>query len=181
MVRHITRVPLYLASFWLLGFAFYYSQIASPRSPFEVPKAETIVVLTGGAGRIEAGLELLKLGVSPQMFISGVHPSVSSDDLSHRVADVAPLFECCITLGHQAIDTLGNAVETATWVNETNVRSILLISADYHLPRAKALLKNAMPHVAIDIFPVVDQARALTVIDEYHKYLFTLVQLGMGL
>ena len=78
---------------------------------------DAIVVLTGGSLRLMTGLTLLQEGLADRLFVSGVHRGVDVQQLL-RIARQSPdAAECCISLGHEADDTAGNAAETSAEVS----------------------------------------------------------------
>src|SRR3546814_1989788 len=98
MIRRLFAVVLLC---WLLGFAWF--SLLLPQ-PFETHrKTDGIVVLTGGAGRIGRGLDLLQAGAAKTMLISGVDRDVRPRELAVAYNAPEKLFDCCITLGHEAI------------------------------------------------------------------------------
>ena len=122
----------------------------------EDPFAETdaIVVLTGGAGRLGTGLELLAQGRAGRLFISGVYRGVDVAEIL-RVSRQAPdALECCIEVGHDATDTVGNARETAQWMAAEGLRSLRLVTASYHMPRSMTEFRRVMPDIVLVPHPV---------------------------
>lgn len=120
--------------------------------------ADGIVVLTGGADRIEVALRLLIEGRAPLLLVSGVARGADLADLAHRVpldADQAGR----VTLGHVAHSTSGNAAETAPWVRAHGMRRLIVVTAGYHMPRALLAMQHAMPEV--ELHPVAVQSPAL--------------------
>jgi uncharacterized SAM-binding protein YcdF (DUF218 family) len=142
-------------------------------------------VLTGGSLRLQAGIELLRQGKGRALFVSGVNQQVDLDDLL-RISGTAPdRAMCCVELGHEADNTLGNAQETARWIRSRGFRSLRLVTAWYHMPRSLLEFDRAMPEIEIVAHPVFpDQVRrerwwaspgtALLLMSEYSKYLGTL-------
>ncbi len=177
-------LPL-LAAGWAAGLVHFVSSL--PRQPPSPPPAsDGIVVLTGGAARIEAGFALLHAGKGRRLFISGVHPGLRKATLSAVDPGYAALLACCVDLGFTAADTFGNAIETAAWVRGHNYRSLLVVTANYHMPRALIELKRRLPGVLLRPYPVVpDQLKldhwwiwrgsASLLVQEYDKYLLALV------
>ncbi|WP_262692031.1 YdcF family protein [Kordiimonas aestuarii] len=178
ITRHIVRVFAYLVAAWLLGFGYFL--MTMPEEPAEMQGADAIVVLTGGAGRLEAGLELLEAKVAKRMLISGVNPVVKSGDLSALTGAEQTLFNCCVDLGKAALNTKGNADETAEWANVYGFSSIVLVTADYHMPRSLILFRRAMPKVHIVAHPVSGEWPILFLAKEYSKYIVTLVRHARG-
>jgi uncharacterized SAM-binding protein YcdF (DUF218 family) len=143
---------------------------------------DAIVVLTGGSQRLVTGLKLLGEGRSHRLFVSGVNRDVELSELLTASGQDPASPPCCITLGHAADDTIGNAVETAQWVAGNDIHSVRLVTAAYHMPRSLMELKWQMPDVAFVPNPVYPagftrddwwrhgSSRSL-VVGEYHKYI----------
>jgi uncharacterized SAM-binding protein YcdF (DUF218 family) len=141
-----------LALLWAAGFAWFLVVALTERPP--PPRADGIVVLTGGAGRVETALRLLADGHADNLLISGVGASTEFASLA-RIAGVDPHLGSQVTLGRVATTTRGNATETADWVREKKIQSLIVVTAGYHMPRALAELARAVPGVALYPVPVV--------------------------
>jgi len=167
---------LFLLAFWLLGFLWFLAQIPTQKSDFPENSADAIVVLTGGAGRLEYGLSLLAENKAQRLFISGVGADVKIDDiLKFAPKNTDKKFVAKIFLGHSAENTIGNAQETAQWIKSHKYTRILLVTSDYHIPRATLEFSEKLPNATIIPAPVlVDDkmadAKGLT-ISEYNKYI----------
>jgi uncharacterized SAM-binding protein YcdF (DUF218 family) len=138
---------------WSAGFVWFTRGI--PRAvekPLEVTDA--IVVLTGGAGRLVAGLELLAEGRAAKLFVSGVYQGIDVAEILRVFRQSPEELECCVELGHGATDTRGNAHETAQWMAREGLTSLRLVTASYHMPRGLAEFHRAMPHVRLIAHPV---------------------------
>jgi uncharacterized SAM-binding protein YcdF (DUF218 family) len=153
--------------------------------------ADGIVVLTGGASRIADAIELLAAGRGKRLLISGVHPATSSSELARLSPDYRRWLACCVDLGHVAVNTSGNAIETKRWVSERGFRSLIVVTSNYHMPRTMAELGRRMPDVALVPFPVVtDKMRteawwsspptAKLLFSEYLKYIVVQVRTRLG-
>lgn len=118
-------------------------------------KADGIVVLTGGDRRLAAGMQLLEGGMAKRLLISGVNPETSREMLrrAHHLQQKR-LFACCTDLGYEASDTVGNATEARDWVEHRGYRSLIVVTANYHMPRSLAELAHAMPDVTLIAYPV---------------------------
>jgi uncharacterized SAM-binding protein YcdF (DUF218 family) len=125
----------------------------------DTEKADGIVVLTGGDHRLVQGLRLLEQGHGKRLLVSGVHPETSREMLrrAHNVPRNAML-ACCMDLGYSAGDTIGNASETRSWVERNGFRSLLVVTANYHMPRSLAELEHVMPGVRLIAHPVDPRA-----------------------
>jgi uncharacterized SAM-binding protein YcdF (DUF218 family) len=181
-----------LLAIWLLGlllFAHDVSTIAEGEAK-NAGRADGIVVLTGGAVRVPAGLALLKAGAAPRLLISGVDPRASIDKYFGNARLPARLRECCITLGSYAADTPGNASEAAAWARKYGLKSLFVVTANYHLRRALLEFSLALPEASLIPFavtpPGVEAAHwsdypgtASLFMEEYNKLLFSYVKAGL--
>lgn len=121
----------------------------------ENPEARTdaIVVLTGGSERLAAGLALLSQGQAEKLFISGVDRGTSREAIRAR-AGAAARFECCVVIGRDALNTEGNAGETAAWLRAQGYDSLRVVTASYHMPRSLLEMRRAMPGITLVPHPV---------------------------
>jgi len=178
----IPAIGALLAILLVAGFFGFAEEIASATPPSD-PRADAIVVLTGGSARIDGALRLLDEGRAQRLLISGVNPSVTSADLANLVdGALRDELACCVDLGRQAIDTVGNAAETRDWAAAHGFKSLIVVTSDYHMPRSMTELAAAMPTVALVPFPVSnpdlhladwwhDRATFTLLLREYGKYL----------
>jgi uncharacterized SAM-binding protein YcdF (DUF218 family) len=165
----IRRLVAFVGIAWVLGFAWF--ALLLPQ-PLDGRTTDAIVVLTGGAGRIDRGLTLLRDGAAKRMFISGVDRSVRPVELAARYDVPMQVFECCITLGREAIDTRSNGLEAARWMERRNYRTVRLITTDWHMRRAAFELRQALPNKVELFYDAVPSRPSLTIlIKEYNKYL----------
>ncbi len=150
----IRRIVSLLTIVWLLGLAWF---VVSLPQPSGKTRTDGVIVLTGGAGRIERGISVLQDGLSKRMLVSGVDPVVRPAELAEVQNVPVKLVECCIDLGKQAIDTRSNAIESAAWIKRHKVKSVRLVTTDWHMPRARFELKRAVPD---DVRIVQDAVRS---------------------
>ncbi|QIG78474.1 YdcF family protein [Stakelama tenebrarum] len=155
--------------FWVLGFAVFMMSLGQP---LEARTTDAIVVLTGGPGRIDRGIALLEEKAARRMLISGVDPDVRPGELAAEYQADRALFDCCIDLGQEAVDTRSNADEAAAWVRGHGYASVRLVTSDWHMPRAHLELAHALGN-DIELLgdPVPTRPRLRTLFAEYHKYL----------
>ena len=119
-----------------------------------VADAQAIVVLTGGSGRLEAGLDILAAAPDARLFVSGVHRDTDIEQLIARARPDSGIARHRIDLGRAAADTRGNARETARWAEREGLTRLALITAAYHMPRAETEFRRAMPGVTLRRYPV---------------------------
>jgi len=169
MVRALSRIAALLLLLWLGGL-FWFS-FTLPR-PAGSEKTDAIVVLTGGSGRLERGVEALEKGWSKRMFISGVFPTVRRAELAAELGKPRALFECCVELGKQAVNTRTNAEETADWIAANHISSVRLITTDWHMSRARMELDREIAgDVLIVNDPIRSQSGIAVLVSEYNKLL----------
>lgn len=138
----------------LVGFGFYAGTVSSYAPPDATVQADGIVVLTGDQGRLTAGVQLLQDGRSTHLLVSGVHASVTTEELRAQTNLTDVQFSCCVELGREATDTVGNARETAQWVRANGYQRLIIVTSDYHLPRSLIEMDMAMPDVEFIPYPV---------------------------
>lgn len=165
---------------WMLGFAWF--GIFLPQ-PLDGRQTDAIVVLTGGAGRIDRGIALLQDGAAKRMLISGVDRSVRPVELAVQYKAPESLFSCCITLGREAIDTRSNGLETARWLERRDYKTVRLITTDWHMRRAALELRQSMPDGKVTIvYDAVPSRPSLTILArEYNKYLLRRIAALIGI
>jgi uncharacterized SAM-binding protein YcdF (DUF218 family) len=100
-------------------------------------------------------MELLAGGYGQRLLISGVHPTNAASDISRSLPDSQPLLRCCVDLDRSAVNTRSNAAETRRWARERGFKSLIVVTSNYHMPRAIVELSHAMPDVALIPFAVV--------------------------
>jgi uncharacterized SAM-binding protein YcdF (DUF218 family) len=136
------------------GFAGFISQLrGSEAKPSRT--ADGIVVLTGGSSRVSDAMELLADGYGKRLLISGVHPASGASDISRSLTDNQSLLNCCVDLDRSAVNTRSNAAETRRWARERGFKSLIVVTSNYHMPRAIVELSHAMPDVTLIPFAVV--------------------------
>jgi len=116
--------------------------------------ADGIVVLTGGASRISDAFELLAAGRGKRLLISGVNRATTSDEITRLNPEFGSVLSCCVDFD-RSLNTLGNAIETRHWVESRGFRSLIVVTSNYHMPRAIAEIAHQLPDVALLPFPVI--------------------------
>lgn len=137
------------------GFLQFAETVAALDAPRE-PKADAIVVLTGGYQRIDRAIDLLKNGAGERLLISGVNPTTSGNQIRKLTQSSSALFECCVDMGYEAVDTIGNANETARWISDHQFRRVLVVTNNYHMPRSLLGLKASDTQTEFIAYPVVN-------------------------
>ncbi len=182
LTRAMLIVAAGAAAAGVVGF-FVFIGIVTGNQPPADPRAEGIVVLTGGTARIDGALRLLAEGRANRLLISGVNPSVSASALAGSIdPSLEAVLACCVDLGHDARNTIGNAEETRAWAENLGFTSLIVVTSDYHMPRSLAEFGGALDGVEVIPYPVSnpelklgdwwrDPAPFWFLLREYGKYL----------
>jgi uncharacterized SAM-binding protein YcdF (DUF218 family) len=137
-----------------IGFVGFISQLRG-NEVNPAAHADGIVVLTGGSSRVSDAMELLAAGYGRRLLISGVHPTNAASDISRSLSDNQSLLSCCVDLDRSAVNTRSNAAETRRWAHERGFKSLIVVTSNYHMPRAIVELSHAMPDIVLIPFAVV--------------------------
>ena len=175
-----------VALMWLVGLFVFAERVRGLTPAPDPERAAAIVALTGpSAERVNAAIRLLEQDKGDRLLISGVNRDVRRQELRALTPGSSKLFNCCVDLGFEAEDTVGNAQEIAAWVRAKGYDSLIVVTSDYHMPRSLLELRAAAPGVILTPYavptPSLDNARwwraavsARRMTLEYLKYLAVL-------
>jgi len=193
LLRRLGRTTLALcaAAGMLLGLGFLWFIWRVPADEVTLDQnADGIVALTGGASRITDAIELLASGRGKRLLISGANRSTNSNEISRLNPEFERWVRCCVDFD-RSLNTLGNAIETRRWAESRGFRSLIVVTSNYHMPRALAEIAHQLPNVALLPFPVVTDrqraerwwssgATARLMLSEYVKYIFARLRMGLN-
>ncbi len=179
--RLVFGVSLLIVLAVAAGFGLFLIQLSSEERRPQT-NADGIVVLTGGSSRVADAMELLASGYGKRLLISGVYPANRSNDIGRSIPERQAMFKCCVDLDHSAVNTRSNATETKRWANERGFRSLIVVTSNYHMPRAIVEMSHSMPDVTLIPFAVIgdkwreepwwsNAATFRLLLTEYVKYL----------
>jgi uncharacterized SAM-binding protein YcdF (DUF218 family) len=175
----ILRLTALVVMLYALGFVLFAVTLGDPAGP---ARSDAIIVLTGGAGRIERGIAVMRRGDAERMLVAGADPSVTRTDLIRRLQGDARLVRCCVDLGSESVDTRSNAEEALRWIDRHKYRSVRLITSDWHMHRAAYEFRKQLgPRVALIPDPLTTQPRFMTLFGEYNKYVLRRISMWLGL
>ena len=186
-VRRLIAFLTGLALLWAGGLALFIAALPQPGATASGP-VEGVAVYTGGGGaRISSAMAIFADGAGERLLISGVHPDTSAARLSEFWVGPKEQFDCCVDLGRDALSTEGNAGELSAWAASHQFNNIILVTSDYHMPRALTVTRARMPDATIIPFAVAsgylnDKGRpassqaVLKLAGEYTKFLLARVK-----
>lgn len=188
LLQALVTAPLLAAGVIAGGFVWFVWSVADKEVPFD-DTVDGIVVLTGGASRINDAVELLAAGHGQRLLITGVAPTTSTGDLARLLPEREHWFGCCVDLGYSALNTIGNAAETRRWALDRGFRSLVVVTSSYHMPRAMLEIGHQLPGVTLIPYPVVTEQRraepwwsnaasAKILVSEYLKYIVAAARIG---
>ncbi|MDP2764326.1 MAG: YdcF family protein [Brevundimonas sp.] len=181
-----------LVLIWTIGLFAFAERVRGYAPAAEPARADAIVALTGpSAERVNAAVRLLEQDKGERVLISGVNREVRRQELRALTPGSTRLFNCCVDLGFEAEDTVGNAQEIAAWAEAKGYDSLIVVTSDYHMPRALTEIRAAAPGVELTPYavetPSLDDSRwwraavtARRMTLEYMKYLAAMARAAVG-
>jgi len=177
----IIRIGSILVLIYALGFVLFSFTLGKP-APAGARPTDAAVVLTGGAGRIEHGIEVLRDHQAKRMLVTGADPSVTKKDLARRVPGSGKLLACCIDLGSESVDTRSNAEEALRWLDAHHFHSVRLITSDWHMRRARYEFGRVLGSKYQIVGDAVrSEPSFLTLFGEYNKYVLRRLTRWVGI
>ena len=167
----ISRLGSLLLLVYALGFVLFAFTLGKPAKA-NVSAADAAVVLTGGPGRIEHAIDVLKDHKAQRLLVAGVDPAVTKPDLARRIPGSNKWLACCVDLGSESVDTRSNAEEAGRWLAKHDYKSLRLITSDWHMRRARYEFEKVLGS-KYDLMTdaVRTEPSFLTLFGEYNKYL----------
>ena len=130
-------------------------------SKYNNKKSHNIVILTGGTNRIKDGLKIIEdfrksKKNNYKILVSGTGMGFTKNSLKKKLGpNFNPkLIECCIDLDSISKNTYTNASETLKWTSKNNIKEFVLITSNYHMPRALLEFKNVMLNLKIHTYAI---------------------------
>lgn len=177
----------FIAFSWFIGLLIFTTCIDNYDKNNE--KTDAIVVLTGGKNRIKEAKKLFNEDFADKMFISGVSKEVSLDDII-KPEEVKIIYKNKIEIGQEAKNTVENAIEINEWILKNDIKSIRLVTSNYHMPRSLEEIKSKNDDVKIIIHPVFtdnlskhwwsSRKTFRFIASEYNKFLFAYIKNGFN-
>lgn len=177
----------FFALFWFMGFMYFVTLVPTEQVDNGRVVTDAAIVLTGGNKRIEEGFNILKEKKSKKLFITGVGKKVKDKEIVVLYGNLDYLNNNKVEFGRRAVNTTGNAVEARSWVESNNIKTITLVTANYHMPRSSLEFKKVLSGVKIIEHPVFpptfkikklwsNPGSVLLLVKEYNKTLWLLYE-----
>lgn len=177
----IVRFASLVALLYALGFILFTITLGRPAAA-DAARTDAIVVVTGGSGRIEHGIERLKSGRAKRLLVSGADPAVTKRDIIRRLGGSSRWVNCCVDLGSESVDTRSNAEEALRWIDRHKYRSVRLITSDWHMHRAAYEFRKQLgSRVTLIPDALPTRPRFMTLFGEYNKYVLRRISMWLGL
>jgi len=177
----ISRIVSLLLLLYAIGFVLFAFTLGKP-APADARATDAAVVLTGGSGRLEHGIEVVRERKAARLLVAGVDPSVRKRDLAQRVPGSDNMLKCCVDLGSESVDTRTNAEEASRWLIGHGFNSLRLITSDWHMRRARYEFGRVLGN-KYQIVPdaVRTDPSFLTLFGEYNKYVLRRIAVWIDL
>ena len=167
----ITRLGSLLLLVYALGFVLFAFTLGKPARE-DTAATDAAVVLTGGAGRLEHAIDVLKDHKAGRLLVAGADPAVTKLDLARRIPGSRKWLDCCVDLGSESVDTRSNAEEAGRWLAKHDYKSLRLITSDWHMRRASYEFRKTLgSRYRLVNDAVRTEPGFLTLFGEYNKYL----------
>tara|TARA_B100001093_G_C26505771_1_gene875328 strand:+ start:60 stop:677 length:618 start_codon:yes stop_codon:yes gene_type:complete len=175
-------------TYFFIGLNEYKKKILSS-DKYISRNSSNIVILTGGSNRIKDGLKIIDKfdktsKFKPKILVSGTGKGFTKISLEKKLNfDFGfNLIECCVKLDNISTNTYSNAIETSKWAKKNNIKEFILITSNYHMPRAFLEFENKMPNLKIFTYPITPKKHKINqwlnssetfslVFSEYFKFL----------
>lgn len=184
MKKFIIYMSIVCIGAWFCGFLVFNYKI-NHYVLDETTKTDAIIALTGGRNRISKAIEMLNRGLAEKLFISGVSKDISLKQIENR-NDIEVQRKQKVQMGNEARDTVGNAVETDAWIKGNNIKSIRLVTSNYHIPRSMLEFSRQNHDIVIIPHPVFSDkvnkkwwkngGSFRLILTEYNKFLYVYIR-----
>jgi uncharacterized SAM-binding protein YcdF (DUF218 family) len=107
--------------------------------------ADAIFVLTGGEGRIQEGYRAWSGGAARELYVLGAGPRVHVTRIVPEGSRIPPEALSRVHVEGWSENTLENAFSAKSAVLEGKYSSVILVTSDYHVPRAYLAFRKVLP------------------------------------
>ena len=171
----------------VIDYSFFYKKIFNYKNNLNFNK--NFIVLTGGNNRVKKSLQIFFQikNKNKNLFISGVGKGFNKKTLkklTKQNLNNEEIIECCIQIEGLSRDTFSNAVESLKWVKSKRINSFVLLTNNYHMPRAMLEFETIFKDIKITPYIFVDKnkiwwKKKINYISEYFKYKLTYFRINL--
>ena len=177
-------IILLILLFFLYFFKYLIDVNNSTKNSYGNRYYDAAIVLTGDKYRINKGLELINKNIVDNLLISGVNKNINKNLIQRKFTNSKTIFDCCIEIENISRNTFENARESYLWMKNKNFNSLIIISSNYHLPRAKLefsrfIKKEDILFISSDAF--LENSEFKKLFFEYIKFIRTNLSLMISL
>ena len=170
-----------------IDYSFFYKKILNYKNNLDYSK--NFIVLTGGDNRVKKSLKIFFQikNNNKNLFISGVGKGFDKKTLKKLTQENInneKIIECCVQIEGISRNTFSNAVESLKWVKSKKINSFVLLTNNYHMPRAMLEFKSIFNDISITPYAFVDENKKwwktkINYISEYFKYKLTYLRIHL--
>ena len=171
----------------VIDYSFFYKKIFNYKNNLNYNK--NFIVLTGGDNRVKKSLKIFFQieNKNKNLFISGVGKGFNKktlNKLTQKNPNYTKIIDCCIQIEGISRNTFSNAVESLKWVKSKKINSFVLLTNNYHMPRAMLEFKSIFNDIKITPYVFIDENKIwwktkINYISEYLKYKLTYLRINL--
>ena len=184
--RYLFLISL-LLTVLIIDYSFFYKKIFDYKNNLNFNN--NFIVLTGGNNRVKKSLKIFFQieNKNKNLFISGVGKGFNKKTLkklTQKNPNYNKIIDCCIQIEGISRNTFSNAVESLKWVKSKKINSFVLLTNNYHMPRAMLEFKSIFNDIKITPYVFIDENKIwwktkINFISEYFKYKLTYLRINL--
>ena len=178
---------IFLLIVLVIDYSFFYKKIFTYNN--NLNNNYNFIVLTGGDNRVKKSLKIFFTikNKNKNLFISGVGKGFNKKTLrklTQKNPNYNKIIDCCIQIEGISRNTFSNAVESLKWVKSKKINSFVLLTNNYHMPRAMLEFKSIFNDIKITPYVFIDENKIwwktkINYISEYFKYKLTYLRINL--
>lgn len=143
-IRGIISIGLVI---FVLGTCYLFFDFSKDFSRIQQPTVQdhsTIIVLTGGKGRLSQALKLFKDTKAETLFIAGAGSRATLTSIFSE-SELVDVDTTKIVLEKESTSTYENAIQAKHFLIEKGTNSVILVTSNYHMKRAYTIFREVFP------------------------------------
>ena len=178
---------IFLLIVLVIDYSFFYKKIFNYKNNLNYNN--NFIVLTGGDNRVKKSLKIFFQieNKNKNLFISGVGQGFNKKTLkklTKKNPHYNKIIDCCIQIEGISRNTFSNAVESLKWVKSKKINSFVLLTNNYHMPRAMLEFKSIFNDIKITPYVFIDENKIwwktkINYISEYFKFKLTYLRINL--